>query len=128
MIGFRLLIGIVGLSLAVASCSRAEVRPGQFEGMTPDEVGCVVTYGDAHRYIIGPLGPSGSEEIHPNDYTSFRIARTASDVIVVVEREAGGSNVSVPLNELPGYGIVTLDPFRDGGNPGYVVTCWRGDS
>jgi len=124
---FRLLICMVGLSLAVGSCSRAETRPDQFDGMMPDEVGCVITYGDADRFVIGPLGPSGSEEIHPNEYTFFRIARTASDVIVVVERTGGGSNVSVPLNELPGYGIVALGSFMDGGNPGYVVTCWRGD-
>jgi hypothetical protein len=95
--------------------------------MTPDEVGCVVTYGNTDRFVVGPLGPSGFEDIQPNDYTAFRIARTASDVIVVVERVDGGSNVSVPLNELPGYGIVTRGPFRDGGNPGYAVTCSRGD-
>ena len=124
----RLLIGIVGLSLAVASCSPAEVRPDQFDTMTQDEVGCVVNYGDTDRYVIGPLGPSDSEEIHPNDYTSFRIGRTASDVIVVVERTGGGSNASVPVNSLPSYGVVARGPFRDGGNPGYIVTCWRGDT
>jgi len=124
----RLLVGLAGLSLAIASCSAAETRPNEFESMTSDQVGCVVAYGDADRYIVGPLGPNGSEEIQPNDYTFFRIARTASDVIVVVERADGGSNVSLPIDELPGYGIVTQGPFRNGGNPGYVVTCWRGDT
>jgi hypothetical protein len=124
----RLLIGVIVFSLTAASCSHTESRPEQFDGMTSDEVGCVVTYGDTDRFTIGPLGPSGSEEIHPNDYTSFRIARTASDIIVVVERADGGSNVSLPIEELPGYGIVTRGPFRNGGNPGYVVTCWRGDT
>jgi hypothetical protein len=124
----RLLIGVVGFSLIVAACSAAETRPDQFEGMTTDEVGCVVVYGDAGRFVLGPLGPSESEEIHPNDYTSFRIGRTASDVIVVVEQASSGSTVSIPLTELPGYGIVSRGPFRDGGNPGYVVTCWRGDT
>ena len=123
----RLVIGIVGFSLLIASCSPAEGRPTQFEGMTSDDVGCVVTYGDAERYVIGPLGPSDSKEIHPNDYTLFRIGRTASDVIVVVEQTGGGSNASVPINDLPAYGVVARGPFRDGGNPGYEVTCWRGD-
>jgi hypothetical protein len=94
--------------------------------MTSNEVGCTVKYGEADRVVIGPLGPSDFEEVHPNDYTMFRIARTALDIIVVAERERGGSNASIPLNDLPVDGIVSRGPFRDGGNPGYTVTCWRG--
>ena len=124
----RLMTGSLIFLLAASACSAAEVRPDQFEGMTQDEVGCVVNYGDTDRYVIGPLGSSDSEEIHPNDYTLFRIGRTASDVIVVVERTGGGSNASIPINSLPSYGVVSRGPFRDGGNPGYIVTCWRGDT
>jgi hypothetical protein len=40
------------------------------------------------------------------------------DIVVVVEQTGGGSNEPVPLNEIPGYGIVARGPFRDGGNPG----------
>jgi hypothetical protein len=124
----RLIIGVVSLTLVVASCSAADSRPDQFDGMTPDQVGCVVTYGDNVQRVVGPLGPSDSWENRPNDYTLFRIARTALDVIVVVEQTGGGSNSSTPLNDLPADGIVARGPFRDGGNPGYVVTCWRGDT
>ena len=114
----RLFVTMVGLSLAVAACSSVDGKPGQFDGMTPDEVGCVV----------GPLGPSDSWENRPNDYTLFRIARTALDVIIVVEQTGGGSNSSTPLNDLPADGIVARGPFRDGGNPGYEIRCWRGDT
>lgn len=122
----RLLIGIIGLSLAVASCSAAESRPDQFDRMTPDQVGCVVTYGDNLQQVVGPIGPSDSWENRPNDYTLFRIARTALDVIVVVEQTGGGSNSSTPLNNLPADGIVARGPFRDDSNPGYEIRCWRG--
>jgi hypothetical protein len=82
-----------------------------------------------HRsYIVGPLGPSDSQEIQPNDHTFFRIARTASDIIVVVEQTGGGSNGSIPINDLPTDGVVARGPFRDGGDPGYEVQCWRGDT
>ena len=123
----RLLVSIVGFSLAVAACSSVDGKPRQFDGMTPDEVGCVIVYGGANRYVVGPLGPSDSQEIHPNEYTLFRIGRTASDVIVVTERTGGGSNASVPINDLPAYGVIAKGPFQDSGNPGYTVTCWRGD-
>lgn len=125
---FRLLIALVGFSLAVTSCSTAESQPSQFEGMASDKVGCTIVYGDTDPYIVGPLGPSDSKEVHPNDYTSFRIARTASDIIFVVEQPESGSNGSIPINNLPDDGIVTRGPFRNGGNLGYVITCWRGAS
>lgn len=124
----RLFVTMVGLSLAVAACSSVDGKPGQFDGMTPNEVGCVVTYGDNDRHVVGPLGPSDSWENRPNDYTLFRIARTALDVIIVVEQTGGGSTSSTPLNDLPADGIVARGPFRDGGNPGYEIRCWRGDS
>ena len=94
--------------------------------MTTDQVGCVLAYGDSDPIVVGPLGPSDSQEIEPTDYASFRIARTASDIIVVAEQPGSGSNVSVPLNDLPENGIIAQGPFINGGNPGYTVTCWRG--
>ena len=124
----RVLILLVISLLAVAACSSVEGKPSQFDGMTPDEVGCVVAYGDNDRHVVGPLGSSDSWENRPNDYTLFRIARTALDVIIVVEETGGGSNSSNPLNDLPADGIVARGPFRDGGNPGYEIRCWRGDS
>jgi hypothetical protein len=123
----RLLIGLAFSALLFAACSSQASRPGEFEGMNSDEVGCEVVYGDSDPYIIGPLGASDSEEIRPNDYTLFRIARTASDIIVVVEQPDSAANASVPLNDLPDDGTVARGPFRNGANPGYVVTCWRGD-
>ncbi|MEN8237892.1 MAG: hypothetical protein ABFR53_01695 [Actinomycetota bacterium] len=125
--GLRLLIGMIVFSTAAASCS-SESRVGFYGDMSSDEVACSIAYGDADPYIVGPLGPSASEEVHPNDYTTFRIGRTASDVIIVVEQPGSGSNAGIPLNNLPADGIVARGPFRDGGNPGYEVTCWRGDN
>ena len=124
----RLLIGLAFFALVFAACSSQASRPGEFEGMNSDEVGCSVLYGDTDLSFIGPLGASDSEEVRPNDYTMFRVGRTASDVIFVVEQTGGGSNGSVPLNDLPADGIVARGPFRDGGNPGYVIACWRGDA
>jgi len=121
-----------GLSIAAAfllvlgACSSSTDRPARFDGMSSDEVGCVITYGDDDPYAVGPLGPSDSEEIHPNDYTSFRIARTASDLIIVVEQPESGSTAQIPLAELPADGMVARGPFRNGGNPGYEITCQRG--
>jgi hypothetical protein len=126
MVG-RLAIGLLAFSILVASCTSADDLPEQFEDMASDQVGCVVAYNDTDPHVIGPLGPSAAEEFFPNDYTSFRIARTASDIIIVVEQPDSGANASVPLNDLPDDGIVARGPFRNGGNPGYVITCWRGD-
>ena len=65
--------------------------------------------------------------IEPNDYTSFRIARTASDIVIVAELSNSGANQSTPLNDMPPDGIVVRGPFRDAGNLGYAITCWRGE-
>lgn len=122
----HLSIGMIVFSLALSSCASAS-RVGLYGDMTSDEVACSVVYGDSDPYVVGPLGPSDSEEIRPNDYTMFRVGRTASDVIVVVEQTGGGSNGSTPLNDLPADGIIARGPFRDSGNPGYMITCERGD-
>jgi len=38
-------------------------------------------------------------------------------------------NGGMALNKIPTEGVVVArGPFRDGGTPGYSVTCWRGDS
>jgi hypothetical protein len=95
--------------------------------MSADEVGCTVNYGNADLYVVGPLGPSDSQEIVPNDFTSIRVGRTASDIVVAATVPGGGGNTSVPLDDMPTDGIVASRGFSNGGDPGYVVTCWRGD-
>lgn len=95
--------------------------------MSVDEVGCTLLYGSDTTYVVGPLGPSGFEVIEPNDYTMFRIGRTALDIIVVAKSHNAGMDASVPLDSLPEDGVVAWSGFRDAGNPGYKFTCWRGD-
>jgi hypothetical protein len=114
-------------ALVLAACSSPTSRPDQFDDLTADEVGCVVAYGDDAPRVVGPLGPSDSQDITPNDYTSFRIARTASDIIIVAEQPVAASNLSMPLNDIPPNGIVARGLFINGGNPGYIITCWRGN-
>ncbi len=112
----------------MAACSSPEARPEQFNNMSPDEVGCLVAYGDDDPYVVGPLGPSDSENTLPNDYTTIRLARTASDIVVVTEFPDSSSNGALALNRIPPDGVVVAKgPFRNGGNPGYSVTCWRGE-
>jgi len=123
-----ILVLVVGLVLAGAACSKADSMPAEFNVMTSDEVGCTVNYGGDSLYVVGPLGPSDSENVEPNDYTLIRVARTASDIVVVTEFPGGGQHGSTPLNNMPSDGVVIVSPFRSGGDPGYVVTCWRGDS
>jgi len=115
------------LALVLTACTSATSRPGEFEGMSTDEVGCTVNYGNTDLYVVGPLGPSDWEEVTPNDYTSIRIARTASDILVAAEVPGGGTGTSRPINDIPADGIVARRPFSNGGDPGFVVTCWRGD-
>ncbi len=118
---------LAALALVVTACSSASNRPAEFENMSADEVGCTVNYGDSDLYVVGPLGPSDSDEITPNDYTSIRIGRTASDIVVVATVPGGGGNAATPLNNMPADGIVARRGFSNGGDPGYVVRCWRGD-
>jgi len=115
------------LALVATACSPTPATPSEFAAMTPDEVGRIVSFGDMEPFVMGPLGPSDSETVAPNDYTTFRIGRTASSVVVVVESPRRGSNASIGLNEIPSDGIVARGGFVDGGNPGYEVRCWRGD-
>jgi len=119
-----LLVGAVA-----AGCSSAEGRPTEFTGMSSDDVGCVILYGSDMTYVVGPLGSSESEVIEPNDYTSFRIGRTATDVIVVAKSEGSGMDASTPLDSIPEAGAVLgQSEMRNGGDPGYKITCWRGES
>lgn len=123
--------GIVGVLLLAASlvagCSSADGRPSEFDGMPIDEVGCTVLFGSDTKYVVGPLGPSDFDVIEPNDYTMLRIGRTALDIIVVVKSHNAGMDASIPLDSLPEDGVVAQSDFRDAGNPGYKVTCWRGE-
>ena len=116
------------LLVAVAACSSGDSMPESFNGMASDEVGCTVRYGDDPPYVVGPLGASGSENIEPNDYTFIRIGRTASDIVVVAEVPGGGQNGSTPLNNMPEDGVIDVRAFYRGDDPGFVVTCWRGDT
>lgn len=122
------LVGL--LMVAVAACSAAEsIMPAEFNAMTSDEVGCTVTFGDDSLYTVGPLGSGEVTEVEPNDYTTVRVARTASNVVVVADFYNSGTGGGAALSDIPSDGlIVAQGPFRDGGTPGYVVTCWRGDS
>ncbi len=125
----RAIVILVGLLVvAVAACSPDDSMPSSFNGMTSDEVGCTVKYGDDGLYVVGPLGSSDSETVEPNDYTSIRLGRTALDIVVAAEVPGGGQNGSTPLNNIPADGVVAVSAFRNGGDPGFVVTCWRGDS
>lgn len=119
----RLFAILVGMALVVVACSSLEGRPSAFDDMTGDEVGCVVRYGDTEPNVVGPLGPSDATVVEPNDYTSIRVARTASELFVVAERPGSRQDATVPLNDLPSDGIVARDGFIDSGNPGYTVTC-----
>jgi hypothetical protein len=117
------------LALGLSACSSAVGRPAEFGDMSRDEVGCTVKYGDDDLYVIGPLGPSDAENVEPNDYTLIRLGRTASDIVVATDFPNSSSNGGMALSEIPTDGLVVArGPFRDGGTPGYSVTCWRGDS
>ncbi len=122
-------IGLIGvLVVALGACSTGDSMPAEFNGMASDEVGCTVSYGGDSLYVVGPLGPGDSESIEPNDYTLIRLGRTASDIVIATEVPGGGEHGSTPLNAIPADGVVALSPFRTGEDPGYVVTCWRGES
>ena len=123
----RMVHTLAVLALVIAACGSTNGRPVEFEDMSSDEVGCTVNYGGSDLYVVGPLGPSDSEEITPNGYTSIRVGRTASDIVVVATVPGGGGNAATPLNNMPADGIVARRGFSNGGDPGYVVTCWRGD-
>ncbi|GMR01901.1 MAG: hypothetical protein BMS9Abin20_0223 [Acidimicrobiia bacterium] len=123
----RLLTVLFVLALVAAACSTVDSRPTEFDDMTADEVGCTVWYGDTDPYVVGPLSSSDFEVIEPNDYTSFRIARTASDIVIVAKRQNDGMSRSTPLNDIPADGIFVRRGFRDAGNPGYEISCWRGE-
>jgi len=124
----RLLAVLFVLVLVVAACSSVDSRPVEFDDMTRDEVGCTVRYGDTGPYIVGPLASSDFKVIEPNNYTSFRIARTASDIVIVAKRQNDGMSRSTPLSDIPADGIFVWGGFSDGGNPGYEITCWRGEA
>lgn len=120
---------LVALVLGLSACSSAEERPVEFGGMSPDEVGCTVEYGDDDVYVIGPLGPNDSENVEPNDYTAIRLGRTASDIVIAADFPDSGSSGAVALNKIATDGVVVArGQFRNGGEPGFVVMCWRGDS
>ncbi len=122
-------VGVLLLATSLAAgCSTADLRPSEFEGMTVDEIGCTLLYGSDTKYVVGPLGPSDFKVIEPNDYTTIRIARTALDIIFVAQSHNAGMNGSTGINDLPEDGVVAWSEFRDAGNPGYKVTCWRGES
>jgi hypothetical protein len=118
----------LGLLLVVgAACSAGGSMPSSFDDMTSDEVGCTVNYGDDAPYVVGPLGPSSDpENVEPNDYTVVRLWRTASEIHVSAKGTDWGSGGSASLDEITTDGLEVAEGlYRDSGNPGYVVTCWR---
>lgn len=129
MAATRLGMALVVVGLVAAACNASNQRPAAFDEMSSDEVGCTVKYGDDSLYVVGPLGPSDSENVEPNDYTLIRLGRTASNIVVVTDFPDSGSNGGLALNKITTDGVVvSTGPFRNNGEPGYVVTCWRGDS
>lgn len=123
----RVIHTLAALTLVVTPCTSSSSHPAEFESMSSDEVGCIIHYGNSDPYVVGPFGPSDSEEITPNDYTSIRVGWTASEIVVVATVPGGGGNTYASLNDMPTDGIVARRSFSNGGDPGYVVTCWRGD-
>ncbi|NHZ70161.1 MAG: hypothetical protein GWP18_00795 [Proteobacteria bacterium] len=124
----RSIAGVLVAVLSLSACSSAVERPASFDNMSADDVGCTVEYGDDALLVVGPLGPSDSEDVKPNDYTVIRLGRTASDLVVTTDFPDSGSSGGAALNTItPDGDIVARGPFRNGGEPGYIVTCWRGD-
>lgn len=125
----RAIIVAVGMLLVlVTACSTADSMPSAFDDMSSDEVGCTVTYGDDAPYVVGPLGSSSDPvNVEPNDYTVFRFWRIADEIHVSAKGTDWGSGGSAPLDEVTTDGIEVAEGlYRDSGNPGYGVTCWRG--
>lgn len=114
--------------LVVAACSSTTARPVEFDRMAPDEVGCTIMYGDGAPYIVGPLGTGDTQDLKPNDWTLFHLGRTALEIYFSIETDRSGQNGSRALNNLPADGVVASEGFIDSGNPGYTITCWRGDA
>lgn len=122
---------LVGMLLVlVAACSTDDSMPSAFEEMSSDEVGCTLAYGDDALYVVGPLGPSSDpENVEPNDYTVFRFWRIADEIHVSAKGTDWGSDRSASLDDITTDGIEVHEGlYRDSGNPGYMVTCWRGNA
>lgn len=120
------LVGILVVATA-AACTTIDSAPNAFDDMTSDSVGCTVEYGDEEAFVVGPLGPTDSETVNPNDYTSFRFARTPESLVVAAKGSDWSSDVSRTLDEVTAAGtVVVKGPFINGDEPGYVATCWRG--
>jgi hypothetical protein len=120
----------VGLALllataAIVGCSSVEEIPLELQGMAADEVGCRILYG-SDSSIVGPLGVGDVAVVKPNDWTSFRIWRTALDLGLSIRTQWGGSDFSIPSDELPDDHVVAQHEMRDAGNPGYRIMCWQG--
>ena len=110
----------------LSACSTNDSMPESFGGMSPEQTGCLVAYGDTD-YEIGPLGPSESQTVEPNSYASFRIGRTLESLVLVAERQGDRAESSFDVVDIPSDGVVIASVgMRDGGNPGYEVRCWVG--
>ncbi|NNK91499.1 MAG: hypothetical protein HKO87_03625 [Acidimicrobiia bacterium] len=125
-------LALLTVAAVLTGCSSSQsALPPAFEGMAPDEVGCVISSGGAVISEIGPLGPSDVETVEPNDYTSFRIGRTPDSVVVVVDRDRNRGSGTSAIAELPTEGVggvVASGSWVDAANPGFSVRCWRGPS
>ncbi len=112
-------------ALVIVACSPVPGIPSELEGMATDEVGCKILYG-SDVYVVGPLGPGDEDVVEPNDWTSFRIWRTALDLAFSIHTQWTGSGLSIPADDLPDDHIVAREEMRDSANPGYKITCWQG--
>jgi len=112
-------------TLMIAACSHAVEIPPELRGMTADEVGCKILYGP-DATVVGPLGPSDGAVVEPNEWTSFRIWRTALDLGFSIRTQWTASDISMPVGDLPDDHVVAQQEMRDTANPGYRITCWRG--
>ena len=118
----------LAIAVVVTGCSTDPAMPTAFDDMAPDEIGCLVAYGD-DRFEVGPLGPSDTEAVEPDALASIRIGRTAMSLIVNAERERNSTVATVDLANLgPNGGLIVVWSPQDSGNPGLEVRCWTGSN
>ncbi len=119
---------VLCVAVLIAGCTTSTTGPPDgFSGMSPDEVGCTVRYGDEPEQIVGPLTASAAHDYEPNDFTHIHIGRTAAAVSLRVERSDASTHTSFAMNEFvdgePQELVVGMSPS---GQPGVRITCWNG--
>lgn len=125
------LVAIIA-GLFIAGCSDAEAlteRPSEYHGLTSQEVGCTLQYGDAEPMNTGLITPSIGAGSEPNDWTTLSVRRSEGDIITAsYEDDRSQSRSAYAIDELPDHGVLLHDAFVDQGHPGFVIACWRGEA